>query len=179
MCRWQANTCVSMLRPVSVSKRNPESLARRLLRRIVSADIDFFVVGGVAARAHGLDHPVNDLDIVYARSYENCKRLAQTLAPLNPHPRGGDSNDVVWNTSVIRSGYSFIMATDLGDIDLIAELTGGGTWRHLRNKTITLKPLGITCDVLKIQPLAHHLIKSGRPKDVRLAKNLQKILNKA
>lgn len=151
-----------------------EELARRLLNVLVDADVEFFVCGGVAARALGLRKKINDLDIVYRRSRENFRKLVDALAPLHPYPRGLEPGvDVPWNMSVFRDGYSFVTVTDLGDLDLIAELSGGGTFRALRKQTTRLKALGLECDVLNLIPLADHLIESGRPKDVRLAERLR------
>ena len=151
-----------------------EQLACELLRVLVNAEVEFFVVGGVAARAHGLRKKINDLDIVYRRSRENFRRVVSALRPLEPYPRGLEPGiDVPWNAAVLQDGYSFVTTTTLGDLDLIAELSGGGTWRALRGQTSRLAALGVECDVLNLRPLAHHLIESGRPKDVRLAERLQ------
>lgn len=156
-----------------MSRPNNEELARRLLKVLIDGDVEFFVCGGVAARALGMRKKINDLDIVYRRSRENFKKIVAALAPLNPYPRGLEPGlDVPWNPSVLRDGYSFVTITTLGDLDLIAELTGGGTYRALRQQTTRLPALGLECDVLNLVPLAFHLVKSGRPKDIRLAERL-------
>ena len=41
-----------------------------LLRILVTADVDFIIVGGVAARAHGSARFTEDLDVVYNRNAE-------------------------------------------------------------------------------------------------------------
>ncbi len=151
-----------------------EQLARQLLKTLIDADVEFFVCGGVAAKAHGLRKKINDLDIVYRRSRDNFRKIVEAVAPLNPYPRGLEPGQKVsWNTSVLRDSYSLITVTDLGDLDLIAELSGGGTYQALRKQTTRLMALGFECDVLNIAPLADHLIESGRPKDVRLAERLR------
>lgn len=151
-----------------------EELARQLLKVLIDADVEFFVCGGVAAKAHGLRKKINDLDIVYRRSNENFRKIVDALGPLNPYPRGLEpGQDVPWNVSVLRESYSLITSTDLGDLDLIAELSGGGTYQALRKQTTRLLALGLECDVLNAVPLADHLIESGRLKDVRLAERLR------
>jgi hypothetical protein len=47
-----------------------------LLRLLVGAEVDFLVVGGVAAIAHDSARLTQDLDIVYERSDANLARLA-------------------------------------------------------------------------------------------------------
>lgn len=153
-----------------------EELARRLLKVLLDADVEFFVCGGVAAKALGLRKKINDLDIVYRRSNANFRKIVDALAPLNPYPRGLEpGQDVPWNVSVLRESYSLITTTDLGDLDLIAELSGGGTYQALRKQTTRRLALGLECDILNVGPLADHLIESGRPKDVRLAERLRSL----
>lgn len=58
------------------------------LRSLAGAGVEFIIVGGVAAAAHGAARLTNDLDIVYRRSRKNARRLVAALAPYSPHPRG-------------------------------------------------------------------------------------------
>ncbi|MFO7567554.1 MAG: hypothetical protein R6X02_33225 [Enhygromyxa sp.] len=59
-----------------------------LLRALTEGGVEFIVIGGMAAVAHGSAHVTVDLDIVYGRSDENIERLAAALAPLSPYLRG-------------------------------------------------------------------------------------------
>jgi hypothetical protein len=59
-----------------------------LLRRLVEGGVEFVVIGGFAATAHGSAHVTVDLDIVYGRTPDNIRRLADSLAPLQPYLRG-------------------------------------------------------------------------------------------
>jgi hypothetical protein len=40
----------------------------RLLTALCDAEVEFILVGGVAARAHGSSRLTDDLDVAYARS---------------------------------------------------------------------------------------------------------------
>jgi hypothetical protein len=71
--------------------------AFRVLSR---AQVEFIVVGGVAARAHGSARLTNDLDVVYRRTPENIERLASALAPHAPGWGQGRGRQVV--LSVLR-----------------------------------------------------------------------------
>lgn len=55
---------------------------------LVNAEIEFVMIGGAAAIAHGSARLTEDLDIVYRRTDENIERLVQTLAPYKPYLRG-------------------------------------------------------------------------------------------
>jgi hypothetical protein len=156
-------------------KKNRAAI-RKMLRRLNEGEVEYIVVGGTCARVLGLDHPVNDLDIVYRRSYENCRRIAETLRPLHPYPRGLEPDqEVPWNTSIIRDGYSFLIQTDLCDLDLIAELSGGLTFQKIKNRTFEAKAFGVPCRCLNIEEMIYHIDLSGRAKDLRLAARLAKL----
>ena len=64
-----------------------------LLRALVAAGVEFVVIGGVAAKAHGAARLTVDLDVVYARSAENLLRVTAEVAgggtyeALVPHSR--------------------------------------------------------------------------------------------
>jgi hypothetical protein len=62
--------------------------AAKALRVLSEAGIDFVVVGGAAAIAHGSARLTLDLDVVYARTAANIERLAAALAPHDPYLRG-------------------------------------------------------------------------------------------
>ena len=59
-----------------------------LLRLLALAQIEFIIVGGAAATVHGSSKLTQDLDIVFRRSSENLRRLAEALAPRHPYLRG-------------------------------------------------------------------------------------------
>jgi len=61
---------------------------RALLQTLTQGGVEFIIVGGAAATAHGATRLTLDLDIVYRRTPENAERLAQALAPHNPYLRG-------------------------------------------------------------------------------------------
>ena len=58
-----------------------------IIRVLAQAEVDFIVVGGIAAAAHGAA-ATYDVDVVYARSPDNIARLAEALATLKPYLRG-------------------------------------------------------------------------------------------
>ena len=50
----------------------------RLLRELAAGEVEFILVGGLAANAHGSVRTTADLDVVYSRTAENLDRLART-----------------------------------------------------------------------------------------------------
>jgi hypothetical protein len=59
-----------------------------ILPLLVRSDVQFIVIGGGAALAHGSARLTYDVDIVYARDPENLRRIAGALHPYRPYLRG-------------------------------------------------------------------------------------------
>src|SRR5262245_63736792 len=94
----------------------------RLLAALGKAGVEFVIVGGVAARAHGSSRLTDDLDIVYARSPANLARLVEALAPLKPYLRGAPPGlPFEWSVATLRAGLNFTLTTTSGAIDLLGE----------------------------------------------------------
>jgi hypothetical protein len=60
----------------------------QLLRPLVEHNVEFIVIGGAAAIAHGSVRLTLDLDIVYQRCAANLDHLVSALSPLKPYLRG-------------------------------------------------------------------------------------------
>ena len=59
-----------------------------LLRALADSGVEFILVGGAAATAHGAARLTLDIDVVYRRTLENVRRLAAALAAHQPYLRG-------------------------------------------------------------------------------------------
>ena len=58
-----------------------------LLTALHEGNVEFIIVGGAAARAHGSSRLIDDLDVAFARSPANPARLVKSLAPFTPYLR--------------------------------------------------------------------------------------------
>jgi hypothetical protein len=56
----------------------------RLLGALSAGGVEYIVIGGLAANAHGVIRTTRDVDVVYERSRPNLERLERTLAPCSP-----------------------------------------------------------------------------------------------
>jgi hypothetical protein len=61
---------------------------RQLIPLLVNSQVEFVIVGGAAATAHGSARLTEDLDVVYRRSPDNVKRLVRAFASYGPYLRG-------------------------------------------------------------------------------------------
>jgi hypothetical protein len=139
---------------------------RSLVEALVGADVDFIVVGGLAAAAHGSPRVTQDIDVVYSRTPENLERLVRALAPSTPYLRGAPPGlPFAWSTETLRRGLNFTLSTALGDIDLLGEITGGGGYEALLAHTMIVTMFGRACRCLDLPTLIRVKRAAGRPKD--------------
>ncbi len=146
----------------------------RVLQALNAAGVEYVVIGGLAATAHGSARLTQDLDIVYGRSPENLKRLVAALAPHHPYLRGAPPGlPFLFDAETLRRGLNFTLTTDLGDVDLIGEAVGGGTYDALRPHAIELDLGGVRLPCAGLRTLIQLKRAAGRPKDLEVIAELE------
>jgi len=148
-----------------------------LLRVLATARVDFIIVGGFAGTLHGSAVPTRDLDIVYSRDPENIQRLVAALAPHNPYLRGAPPGlPFRWDPSTVKAGLNFTLTTDLGAVDLLGEIAGGGNFQALRPHAETVTLFGAQCSCLGLKKLIEVKRAAGRARDLQAVADLQALL---
>lgn len=151
-----------------------------LIAVLVEGGVEFVVVGGAAATAHGAARLTLDLDIVYGRSEQNLARLAEALRPYDPYLRGMPPGlPFVLDRKTLANGVNFTLVTTLGDLDLLGEITGGGGYSDLLPYTIRLTLFERTCLCLNLPRLIFVKRAAGRPKDLEALSELQALLEES
>jgi predicted nucleotidyltransferase len=146
----------------------------RLLTLLTRSGVEFIIIGGFAATAHGSAHVTVDLDLVYSRAPENVARLAEALAPLRPYLRGAPPGlPFQFDVDTIERGLNFTLTTTAGDLDLLGEATGGGTYEALLSRSEVREVFGIDCRFVDLQTLIHLKRAAGRPKDLERIAELE------
>jgi hypothetical protein len=80
------------------------------------------------------------------------------------------------DTSPFRPrGFNFTLDTTMGYIDLLAEITGGGTFEDLLPRAVRLDVFGVSCLCLDLDTLIHTKRAAGRPKDYEAVAELEVI----
>jgi hypothetical protein len=145
-----------------------------LLRTLASGGVEFIVIGGVAAGAHGSVRGTQDLDVVYARAETNLRNLVNALTPHHPYLRGAPPGlPFRFDVATVKAGLNFTLTTDLGWIDMLAEITGGGKYEDLLSHSTPIEAFGVTCRVLDLDALIQAKRATGRPKDLEIIGELE------
>lgn len=147
-----------------------------LLEHLVEARVDFVVVGGIAAIAHGSASFTSDLDISYAPDSENLDRLGAVLVALDARLRGvTDDVPFVPDGRALRHARALTLATELGPIDLLAEPDGSPAYAQLRGRAVEADMAGVTVRVASLDDLIAMRKAAGRPKDLVAVEELEAI----
>lgn len=149
-----------------------------LLPVLTRHQVQFILIGGGAGIVHGSQRVTTDVDVVYARTPENLTRLTEALKPHHPYLRGAPPGlPFRWDVPTIQAGLNFTLTTDLGDIDFLGEVAGGGTYEQLLPYTLELQAFGVTCRCVTLDRLIQLKRAAGRVKDLEAIAELQAILD--
>lgn len=151
---------VSSSRPMIPSlKRKIESFVTKLetlLQSLGENDLEFIVVGQMAAVMHGLEAQAEKLEIALLMSPGNLQKLRRLLKPALPKHRDNPKQkysflDVPEN---LRGWRSFFLETELGLLDLLGDVKGVGSFSRIRERSISLEFLGKSWKVMSRDDLA-------------------------
>lgn len=149
---------------------------RALISLLAAGGIEFVIVGGAAATAHGSARLTLDLDIVYRRTEANVSRLVAALAPHEPYLRGAPPGlPFDWHEPTLMNGLNFTLSTRLGALDLLGEITGGGGYEDLLPHSVRLRLYGTEVWCLGLERLIRVKRAAGRPKDLEAVAELEAI----
>jgi hypothetical protein len=147
------------------------------VRVLSDAGVDFVIVGGWSAVLHGSSYVTNDLDFCFARTRENCKRIADALQPYHPKLRDLPRDlPFVWDAATLANGTVFTLDTDLGAIDLLAEVSGVGAFGEVKKHSICVPAFDREVWTLDLPTLIASKRAAGRPKDLQLLPELEGLL---
>ena len=154
----------------------PEFKPEALLRQLVAADVDFIVIGGIAAVLLGSATITRDLDITYASDQENLDRLGEVLVSLAARLRGV-TEDVpfVPDGRTLRHTRILTLDTPDGWLDLLAQPDGSPAYAQLRERSWVADVGGIRVRVASLEDLIAMKKAAGRPKDLVAVEELEAI----
>jgi len=149
----------------------------KLLPLLAQGDIAFVLIGGVAGNILGSARLTFDVDLVYDRSKGNLEKLVKVLRPLAPYLRGAPPGlPFKLDLATLRNGLNFTLTTKLGDLDLLGEVVGGGSYRELVTHTFEVEAFGVKFKCVDLPTLIKLKRAAGRPKDLETLAELQALL---
>jgi hypothetical protein len=147
------------------------------VQALVDEGVDFVIIGGWSAILHGSSSVTNDLDICYARSPDNLKRVVAALTSFHPRLRDLPQNlPFVWDPATLRNAAILTLSTDLGAIDLLADVSGLGGFEEVKANSLLLQAFDREVWTLNLPALIRAKRAAGRPKDLQVLPELEGLL---
>jgi predicted nucleotidyltransferase len=141
------------------------------------AGVEFIVIGGWSAILHGSVHVTNDLDVFYARTPANIRRLVETLKPYHPRPRGlSPELPFIWDAATLANTAILTLSTDLGPLDLLSEVVGLGSFKEALAAAVLVDAFGRQIHTLDLPALIQSKRATGREKDRNVLRELEALL---
>ncbi len=145
----------------------------RLFARLGRAHIDYVVIGGVAAQAHGSTQFTGDVDICYAGDDDNLRRLGDVLAEIGVRLRGvAEDVPFVPDARTLRGTQILTLDTPDGPLDLLAAPSG---YEALSERAMRVEWAGATIKIASLGDLIAMKRAAGRPKDLIAVEELEAI----
>ena len=136
------------------------------------------MIGGLSATLHGSARVTYDLVICYSRALVNIGRLTAALAPFNPRPRGFPVGlPFVWDEATLRNATILTLQTDIGEIDLLAEVAGMGDFDAVMGHSMTVEAFHRQIVTLDLPGLIQAKRATGREKDLSALAELESLLD--
>ena len=142
-----------------------------MLRVLQKHDVDFIVVGVMAALAQGSPIPTRDLDVTPSQTDENYERVAAALVDLDAKLRLPDGTGHAFpiEPRFLAGNTAWTLLTRFGVLDLVYEPAGTRGFDDLRRHAIELdlgtgKPLLVAslADVIRMKEAANRLKDRGQ-----------------
>ena len=106
---------------------------RKIIGALNRHQVEYITIGGFAATLYGCPEQTFDLDIVYADSAANRQRLLAALAEIEAQW------DEPLSDTVLQRQPVFALNTKFGDLDILNEVLGVGTYAQAKSRTQTMR----------------------------------------
>ncbi len=149
----------------------------RAIQALCDAEVEFVVIGGLSATFHGSVRITYDLDICYSRRPANLRRLSDALAPFHPRPRGFPTGvPFFWDEKTFSNSTILTLRTDIGEIDLMAEVMGLGAFDDVARDALEIEAFERQFRTLDLPALIRAKRATGREKDLAALPELESLL---
>lgn len=151
-----------------------ETNFQRIVSLLNSAEVEFVVIGGLAATIHGSAYLTYDLDVCYERSPANVERLCRALSGAHPTLRDAPKGiPFQFDSRTVLAGLNFTLDTDLGALDLLGEIAPLGEYSRVAEQSEVAELFGMRVRVLSLDALIQAKQAAGRQKDLLVIPELE------
>jgi hypothetical protein len=148
-------------------------LLDQLLERLLKADVEFVLVGGLAAAIHGSSLNTSDVDVCCRFTEANLMRIQRAFADLHPVHRMRPDMPLALTSEQCAQLKNLYIKTDLGVVDCLGEVLAVGDFEEALRHSIEVKlPIG-TIRILDVDTLIKAKEAMARPHDLIAVQHLK------
>ncbi len=140
-----------------------------ILEVLVRHGVEFVLIGGTAAAAHGSPHLTQDIDVCHKVERDNLERLSAALVELDAKIRVPDDEEALpfdRSAPFLERCLVWNLTTRHGDLDLSSVPTGTGGYDDLRRDAADLDlGQGLVVAVASLADIVRSKEAAGREKD--------------
>lgn len=139
--------------------------ARRIFEELARHEVNFVLVGGLAAQTHGNTRMTNDVDVIPEPDPANLDRLASALNALEARVLNPGSEGIDIDAAMLPRATIWQFATPHGDIDVLHDAPGAAPFEGLRDRALVIALGDVQVPVAGRDDLIRMKLARGRPVD--------------
>jgi len=141
-----------------------------ILAALAEHEVDFVIIGGLAAVAHGSRRVTRDIDVVVDPESGNLARLEAALGALGAVQlvEGGREAAIEpADVALVALGTTLHTRCAAGRLDIVGAPAGAAPYRALRERSILARVGGVDVRVSGLDDLIAMKRAAGRPLDIQ------------
>jgi hypothetical protein len=148
------------------AEHRPEPLdAQRILEELTRYEVDYVLVGGLAAQTHGNTRMTNDVDLIPAPDPRNLDRLADALRALDARVLNPGHEELDIDAKMLPRATIWQLATPHGDVDVLHDAPGAAPYPELKERALVISIDEARIPVAGRDDLIRMKLARGRPID--------------
>ena len=136
-----------------------------VLRVLTRNEVEFIVVGGVAAILQGSPLTTEDIDVVYLATDDNNARLARALDELEARYFDPAGPNIQPDLARLASMTMHLLETSCGRVDVLRTIGKDLVYQDLEERSRVLEVAEFRVRVLELETIIETKEHADRPKD--------------
>ena len=136
-----------------------------IFRSLADHEVEYVLVGGLAATAHGASIVTMDTDICFRQTPENCERLARSLEPLGAEIFPTRQVLIPITGELLRTHRIVNLRTRAGRLDVMASVPGLGSFEEILPGVMMIAIGDLQIPILNLDQLIQAKSVLDQPKD--------------
>lgn len=150
-----------------------------MMRILVEHGVEFILIGGLAAAAHGSPYATVDVDIVPRRTHANLDKLSEALRDIDArvYVTSDQAVEFAHDARSLDAIAIWNLATRFGGLDITFVPSGTRGYSDLAHRATALDLGGVTVHVAALADIVRSKEAAGREKDNLVLPALRRLLD--